>query len=389
MNVKKIATMLIVLVLSFAMFSVAYADETVTVSNAAKLEEVLTEYSNKTTGKNLGKVTINITAGSVIEGNFVIPQRVGTNLIIEGNGSTIKGRLEIDGDSNDTPETLTIKNLVFDATGLSASLDYLIGQNSADGDTSGLDNSVRYPHNVTIDNCTFKGNSELPAIKLRQSLGTVTISNCQTDGMHSLLQAYGCNQITVDSCVITGGRGLSLGTSKDVTVKNTKFAIADDEYAIRTDLNTGNGPAAYSVKLTITDNTFCAGQPIVVRYASTVSDHSLTVTGNTYEHLTVEESDKVVTPDKGATLDMFTGEEQAISDDLNTFKQSPGADPEPEPEPEPSSAPSTTTAPTPTPAPVAAPPKAGDESHLFGWMALMVLSFAGVVIFGKKRFSNR
>lgn len=383
MNMKKIATMLIVLVLSFAMFSVAYADATETVSNAADLKAVLAKYSNKTTGKNLGTVTINITAGSVIEGDFTLPQRTGTNLIIEGNGSTIKGKMVIDGDSESGPETLTIKNLVFDATGLDTTPDYVVGQSNTSGDSSGgADDSVRYPRNITIDSCTFKGNSGLAAIKVAQNQGFVKIINCTAEGMHSLLQASssGSNPITVDGCTVTNptnGRGVSLGNAQNATVKNSTFDVASDKYAVRTDLNSSG-----STNVSITGNTFKGGQPIVVRKTDSTYSHSLTVAGNTYSELTVEENDKVITLEDNAELDMFTGEEQAISDEENTFKASAT---------EPSAEPTTKPAPTPAPSssPISTPPKSGDETNLLGWMLLSGLSFVGIVCLGKKRLSKR
>lgn len=377
MKSKLLTIITVVTLLFLALIGTAYATSK-TVSTAAELEKALVDCDHA----NLGDYTIVVAPNSTIEGNFVVSQRAGTYVTIIGDGSTtvIKGQIKLNGHSASDDASVTIKDLIFDATGLS--VDYMIGQNYT---ANGAD-SPRYPRNLTVDGCSFMGNSEVVAVKVAQNQGFVKIVDCTAEGMHSLLQATssGVNPLTVDSCTVTNttdGRGVSLGNAQNAIVKNCTFDVADDKYAVRTDLNS-SGPTNVS----ITGNTFKGGQPIVVRKIASDHSHTLTVAGNTYSQLTVEESDKVITLEDNATLDMFTGEEQAISDKENTFKASatePSAEPttKPAPTPAPSSSPISTPVPT--------PPKSGDETNLLGWMLLSGLSFVGIICLGKKRLSKR
>lgn len=364
---KKCAILILTLALCLLVTG-AMAD----ITNAASLQEALDEAA--VTGQ--GTVTITIPANTTIKGTFWIQQVEGTNVILEGadrDTSIINGRLRIAGNARYTsPETVTIRNLTFDGTGIASNAEtkhpdgtvctgdcqrdaaYLVGQYC-------IAEKIRYPHNVTISNCTFRNNDAVQGIKFRQGYNNIKVEDCKAENMFGLFWSTGGeNDLVIDGAQVSDDctEGITVINTADITVKNSN--IASKNFSIRVTLN--DNPT----DLKIENNILNAKTPIVLRGTSTSNQNKLTATGNHYSSLTEEEKNQVVTFDQitGTTPDMINGEETAINTD--TYKNSFA---EPVVPTDPSAAP---TAPS--------MPKTGDNSHIVLWTLLLALSIAGMLL---------
>ncbi|MBP3654653.1 MAG: right-handed parallel beta-helix repeat-containing protein, partial [Oscillospiraceae bacterium] len=332
---------------------------------------------------NQGNITITIPANTTIKGTFWIQQVEGTHVILEGadrDTSIINGRLRIAGNARYTsPETVTIKNLTFDGTGIASNAEtkhpdgtvctgdcvrdaaYLVGQYC-------IAEQIRYPHNVTISNCTFRNSNGMQGIKFRQGYN-IKVEDCKAENMFGLFWSTGGqNDLVIDGAQVSDDctEGITVINTADITVENSN--IASKNFSIRVTLN--NNPT----DLKIENNILNAKTPIVLRGTSTSNQNKLTATGNHYPSLTEEEKNQVVTFDQkdGTTPDMINGEETAINTD--TYKNSFAELVVPT---DPSSSP---TAPS--------MPKTGDNSQLALWVLLLGASFVGMMILQRRRAHN-
>ena len=191
--------------------------------------------------------TIEIVFASDITGNVTVDQQENKNVVINGNGKKFDGTITIDGNSrNNGAETLSIKNVNFETESADV---YFLEMNSTDG-------ALRYAHNVTVENCTFKGNETTVGARFRQCYN-ITFKNSEVISGHSLAQLYGCTGVTVDGVTVNAKGGVSFGTSTNVTAKNSTFNVQD--YAVRAD-------ASVETTLNIENITATAKLPVVVRY---------------------------------------------------------------------------------------------------------------------------
>ena len=181
-----------------------------------------------------------------IEGNVIVDQKEGHDVVINGLGKKYDGNITIDGNSrNDGAETLLVENVNFETE--AASL-YFLEMNS----TSGED---RYAHNVTVKDCTFKGGEGVVGARFRQCYN-MAFQDCQVISGHSLAQLYGCTGVTLDGVTVNAKSGVSFGTSTNVAVKNSTFNVQD--YAVRAD-------ASVETTLNIENVTATAKLPVVAR----------------------------------------------------------------------------------------------------------------------------
>ncbi len=232
------------------------------INTAAELQKALDNYENGQT----------IILGADIKGNVTVNQVEGKDYVIDGNGYNYDGTIYVDGNArNNGAETVTIRNFNF-ATD-SSDINF-IEQNSTDS-------AVRYPHNVTIENCSFLATGEnVAAVKIRQGYN-ITIKDCvadgvtraSTSGMHSLGQFYGCTGITIDGVEFNADRGVSFGTSLNVVVKNSTFVAK--YYGLRAD-------ASVATTLKLENVNITANLPVIARNCS--ADYAIELTGeNTME----------------------------------------------------------------------------------------------------------
>ena len=191
--------------------------------------------------------TVEVVLAKNIKGNVVVDQKEGHNVIINGDGKNYDGTITIDGNSrNDGAETLVIKDVIFETTDPDV---YFVEMNSKESHD-------RYAHNVTITNCTFKGNETSVGARFRQCYDIAFVGCTMTSG-HSLAQLYGCSGVTFENVNVIAKGGISFGTSTNASVKNSTFNTTD--YAVRAD-------ASVEATLNIEGITATAKYPVIARY---------------------------------------------------------------------------------------------------------------------------
>ena len=213
--------------------------------------------------------------------NITVLQKVGVNIIIDGNGQEFDGTFILEGGSQgNSTETLTFQNINFKhkETGTF----YFIDANSAEVEK-------RYVHNVTVDNCTFDGSADAAALRFRQAYN-LTVKNTSVVSGHSLLQAYGTIGLVIDNVEVEAGRGVSLGSSTGVTIKDSEFKVAS--YGVR-----GNGDGnSYDINIAVQDSEIEANQPIVIRKVTDANHtYAISFTGTTLNALSEDGYQVVLT----------------------------------------------------------------------------------------------
>ena len=218
----------------------------------------LTIYSAEELANVINNATADITVnlGKDIEGDAILHQKENVNVVINGKDYKYVGTIEIDGDARQAGlESLTIDNVNF-VTNSKGEIFIDSNENTKYG------KKYNYAHNVIVKNCSFtatdEGMNTAVAMKYRASKN-MTVINCTTIGLHSLLQGYGVNGITLDGADVEGGKnGISLGTSTNVNIKNSNIAAA--EYGIR-----GGETNGASGELVVENSTISAKKPIIIR----------------------------------------------------------------------------------------------------------------------------
>ena len=218
--------------------------------NAAELQTLL---DNAVPGETV------IGFAADIVGDITVDQAEGENIVLDGRDYKFNGTIFVNGHARmHEAETLLIKNINFETADAARAF---VEQNSTASD-------LRYPHNVTIDNCTFKGAGEdVMVAKIRQGKNIV-VKNSVVEVGHSLMQLYGTENVTVDNVTVKAGRGISFGTSTNNVVKNSTFDVTS--YGLRTD-------ATLEAVLNIENVNIAANLPVVARKAS--ANYTINFTG--------------------------------------------------------------------------------------------------------------
>lgn len=201
-----------------------------------------------------------IAVGADLAGNVLVPELKGATISINGNGHKFDGTFALVGGSTYGEGTTIIENFAFETAALNG-YDAFIYCNEQNGNT-------RYPDNVTIKNCTFKGDANAVAAKFRSLKGNLVVENVTVEG-HSLLQLASCGtaNVIVDGAKVNAGRGISLGTTGNAVIKNSTFVAAS--YGIRAD--------GCKANTTIENTTIEAVQPIVVRKVTATSNYVVNI----------------------------------------------------------------------------------------------------------------
>ena len=187
--------------------------------------------------------------------SIIVEQKEGYDIIIDGCGLKFDGTFYINGNSrNNGTETLIFRNINF--VHADGKIDFIWSDD-------GGDNKKRYPHNVTVENCTFTGNgnaaSPVVGMRLRQ-VYNLNIVNCVSgEGMFSLAQISSSQKdLFIDNVTINNNKeGINLLSSLSKTIiKNSN--ISADVYGVRADGNCSDA-------LTIENTAIAAEYPVVVR----------------------------------------------------------------------------------------------------------------------------
>lgn len=243
-------------------------------SSVATVEELQEAINNAKAGEtniisfenDINGATTRATSAATI----IVPQTEGVNIVVDGRGYKFDGTFDIYGHArNNGAETLKFTNINFEHT--DGAIDF-ISCNTTEPEK-------RYAHNVTVENCTFTGNSNGDVVGMRyRQCYNITVLNCTATNMHSLMWATGTTGITLDGVTVSDSKsGVSFGTSNNVVVKNSNIT-ASEAYAhgIRVD-------ASGAYKLSVENNTIKADAPILLRkatgaYSLSLSNNTLTTT---------------------------------------------------------------------------------------------------------------
>ena len=216
--------------------------------------------------------------GSNITGNATIVQKVGVNVVVDGCNKNYDGTIYLEGgNQGNSPETLTFKNINFKHE--YGTIDFI---SADDAKTIGK----RYAHNVTVEYCTFTGNSfgDVVPMRYRQTYN-MTVKNCTATRVHSFMWATGDTEgdgIKISDVKSSGKNGVSFGTTANVVVENSEFnATAAYGYGVRVD-------ASSAYKAQINNTKITAGAPVIMRkatgaYEMNISDDSELTSTEVYQ----------------------------------------------------------------------------------------------------------
>ena len=229
-----------------------------------------------------------------LEGNVMVEQQLGKNIVINGNGYKFNGVFTIDGNGGGTStpkptNTLTFKNIKFETA---ETKDFISAPMPIDGHNN-------YAYNVIFDGCEFNGVNDATVVgmRMKQVFG-LTIKNCVTNNVHSLAQLTSCYDLLIEDTTINGGTGINLLTAiYGANIVNcTINATEEDGFGIRSDANNYGD-------IKVKNCNINAYTPIWVRRV-TSDNFKLALEGNTFTKRGLYD---VVFTDKGDELVIPTG----------------------------------------------------------------------------------
>lgn len=222
------------------------------------------------------------------------------NFVIDGNGRSTGA------------ETVTLKHLT-----LSGAYQ-IMGGVVADG--LGTDLAHCYPHNITIDSCTFTNTTDNFAIQFPSScaLFDFVLTNSTFNGCsHCVQTAGGAEGMTIDKCTFTDcERGFNLNHARDITISNTNMT-GFTKYAVRSGQGSGTPVHGETSALRLSNCTI-SGEPLsgedllVLRgdCVDLIADHvTVTATGANPSAFNIRAGSNVyVTDDTLAITGTITGD---------------------------------------------------------------------------------
>ena len=189
-----------------------------------------------------------------VEGNAVIKQREGVNVIVAGaEGNSYNSFITINGDARyDGEETLKFEGINFKSN---EGMDFIYAPTK-------YENKYNYSHNITVDGCTFSSeafNEKIVGIKLQTTYNAV-IKNCKAENIHSLAQISSTdNEIVIEKVeVVNCKNGLGLGNIAKAVINDANISATG--YGIRLD-----GEKSRAVAATIENSTIEAYIPVNIR----------------------------------------------------------------------------------------------------------------------------
>ena len=237
-------------------------------------------------------VSVNAILGADIAGQVKVQEIPGVVTTIDGHKHTLTGAILVDGKSGYNGATTVVKNVNFVADAAT-----LVKGDSFIWCGEALGTNLRYPDNITVENCTFTatGNTAV-GVKVWSLNGNLVVKGCEADGVHSLMQLTSCGEakVSVENVTIKNAKnGISLDNASTVAIKGAN--IASKEYGIRANADRH----AEDAKTVIEETTITAKQPIVVRkvtkagYALTLGAGVVLNTEELYDVIFTAKSDDV------------------------------------------------------------------------------------------------
>ena len=216
----------------------------VLVSSADELQEAIDAFEN-------GQV---ILFDGDIDGDVTVLQKEGLNVVIDGNNYKYDGVITVNGDARaNGAETLTFRNINFETSG--SDFTFISAP-------SKINNKYNYSHNVTVENCTFKGNHTVGCVSFTGTYNFV-MRECEAENVHSIAQFQSCdNTVLVEDITVTNSKsGLSFGNTAYPTLRNA--VIEATGYGVRGDGNASRG------NLILENVDIDAYVPVVIRKVTT------------------------------------------------------------------------------------------------------------------------
>ena len=210
--------------------------------------------------------------------NVTIMQREGVNLTIDG-GKKFTGVMTIDGGGRSAgAETLTIKNIEFHAVdGKDACITTAIAKGNG---------VYSYAHNVTVENCHFKGNDTYSynnTFAIRYPSGEngfgLTVKDCTVDNkMFGFIWVSRVeNGLVVDHCIVEGVQeAINLTSTPEATIKNS--TISAKTLVVRAGQSSGSADGVAN-KITLEYNKLTSESNVIVLRGEAV-DANLSMSEN-------------------------------------------------------------------------------------------------------------
>lgn len=188
--------------------------------------------------------------------NVVIRPQAGANVVLTNT-------ITIDGNGHlDHPETLLIEGLTFDfSAGTPPNCIYF---NLLPGRVG-----LCYPHNVTINGCTFKGvfNQVVALQSITGGSRNIAIMNCKATDMHSLAQFKAVSGFAlVQNCTLSNSmEGVNFYGPGDLIVDSCKLDAT--MYAVRSGQSAGGvtSPGSVIINNSILNSNSAANGTVILR----------------------------------------------------------------------------------------------------------------------------
>lgn len=219
-----------------------------------------------------GEVIVDILG--TIDEDIIIHQTEGVSITIRGNATAVfTGYIEVYGHTrNKGAETLTFDGVLFKTS----EKDHVFIEQTCQTSTSESADKC-YPHNITVQNCSFEATDDAvnTAVGMKFRYGyNISVKKTTSTDLHSLMQNFAGQGLTVEEVEITGKNGIALGTSQNVTVNNTKItATGNGGYGLRMDAGNATTTTIENVKAS-------AFIPVLLRKAAAgMPDYNITING--------------------------------------------------------------------------------------------------------------
>lgn len=202
---------------------------------------------------------IEIASGTVTDPLNIL-QQTNKNVVIKpqpGAVVTFTNTITVDGNGNlNNPETLLIQGFIFDFTEGT----YV---NCIDFNLIPPRVGFAYPHNVTINGCTFKGiyDTTVAVQSIPGGLRNISIINSTATDMHSLAQLKAVSGYAfIQNCVVSNASGgVNFYGTGDLIVDSCNFAV--EGYAVRS--GQGAGVISNVGSVTVNNSILNSNSPTV------------------------------------------------------------------------------------------------------------------------------
>jgi len=212
---------------------------------------------------------IEVAAGTVSD-PLNITQQPNKNVVLRpqsGATVTFTNTITIDGNGNlNNPETLLIEGFIFDFTAGTP-------ENCIDFNLIPPHIGFSYPHNVTINGCTFRGvyDTVVAVQSVPGGSRNIAIMNCTATDMHSLAQLKAVSGYAfIQNCTVTNASGgVNFYGPGNLIVDSCNFEVTD--YAVRSGQSAGAIQTVGSVDInnSILKNNSASVGTVVLRGDST------------------------------------------------------------------------------------------------------------------------